>query len=117
MPETKPPTVDHVWAVLAWILVALAMFLAALVVVAGVAPIIAKATRPDTSITPGPDTIAPPPALVRPCDPIFQRCELPPCPTEDSENCVWDAEVQGNGQGRSFIRLGGVTRYLDGGAR
>lgn len=28
--------------------------------------------------------------------------ELPPCPTEDSVNCQWDAEQQGNGEGRSF---------------
>ncbi len=28
---------------------------------------------------------------------------LPPCPTEDSQNCHWDATSQGNGQGRSFV--------------
>lgn len=25
------------------------------------------------------------------------------CPTEDSANCVWDARVQGNGEGISFL--------------
>ena len=30
---------------------------------------------------------------------------LPQCPTEDSTNCKWDATVQGNGVGRSFITL------------
>ena len=26
-----------------------------------------------------------------------------PCPTEDSTNCYWDAQTQGNGEGQSFI--------------
>lgn len=30
---------------------------------------------------------------------------LPPCATEDSVNCYWNADEQGNGQGRSFITL------------
>lgn len=30
---------------------------------------------------------------------------LPPCPTEDSTNCYWDAEHRGNGVGTSFIHL------------
>lgn len=30
--------------------------------------------------------------------------DIPPCPTEDSPGlCVWDAEHQGNGKGRSFL--------------
>lgn len=30
--------------------------------------------------------------------------EIPPCATEDSPGpCVWDAEHQGNGRGRSFL--------------
>lgn len=33
-----------------------------------------------------------------------------PCPAEDSNNCYWDAEVRGDGQGRSYI-----TRQLPGG--
>lgn len=28
---------------------------------------------------------------------------LPPCPTEDSVSCYWDASTRGNGEGRSFI--------------
>jgi len=26
-----------------------------------------------------------------------------PCPTEDSDNCFWDADVQGNGLGTDVI--------------
>ena len=34
---------------------------------------------------------------------------LPPCATEDSTMCVWDASTQGNGQGHSFISLEEVS--------
>lgn len=37
---------------------------------------------------------------------------LPACPTEDSNNCYWDAEDQGNGQGFSFVTIDDVTYYL-----
>lgn len=30
---------------------------------------------------------------------------LPPCPTEDSFNCGFDATSRGNGEGRSFVTL------------
>jgi hypothetical protein len=33
--------------------------------------------------------------------------DLPACPTEDSENCFWDAGVQGNGHGESFFTYDG----------
>jgi len=36
---------------------------------------------------------------------------LGPCPTEDSENCIWNAQTMGNHAGRSFIRWEGVTYY------
>lgn len=36
------------------------------------------------------------------------------CVTEDSANCRWDAEIQGNGSGRSFIDVGGDAYYLEG---
>lgn len=36
---------------------------------------------------------------------------LEPCPTEDSDNCYWDAQRQGNGEGSSFIVLDGVIYY------
>lgn len=36
---------------------------------------------------------------------------LPACATEDSDNCYWDAEEQGNGQGRSFTVIDGVVTY------
>ena len=38
---------------------------------------------------------------------------LPPCLTEDSSDCYWDATVHGNGDGRSFIDRGGVVTFLD----
>lgn len=30
---------------------------------------------------------------------------LPSCTSEDQNMCVWDANVQGNGQGVSFIAI------------
>ena len=36
---------------------------------------------------------------------------LPACATEDSDNCYWDAEVQGNGEGQSFIVIDGEVTY------
>ena len=32
-----------------------------------------------------------------------QSCELPPCPTEDSVHCVWDASERGNGRGEDVV--------------
>lgn len=32
---------------------------------------------------------------------------FPPCPTEDSSFCGWNAATQGNGTGASFIALWG----------
>ena len=37
--------------------------------------------------------------------------ELPACQFEDSTNCFWDADVQGNGQGVSFHDIDGVAYY------
>lgn len=38
---------------------------------------------------------------------------LPACQTEDSINCVWNAESQGNGYGRSFVaHADGTVEYL-----
>ena len=37
---------------------------------------------------------------------------LPDCPTEDSDNCYWDAQTQGNGQGHSFYTIMGETTYV-----
>lgn len=39
---------------------------------------------------------------------------LEPCVTEDSDNCYWLADEQGNGQGRSFVAIDGHVYYLDG---
>ena len=35
--------------------------------------------------------------------------DLPLCATEDSINCRWDSQLQGNGVGSSFIDVNGVT--------
>lgn len=42
-----------------------------------------------------------------------QMLEMDLCPTEDSDNCVWDAMLHGNGMGQSFYTLEGQTYYLD----
>jgi hypothetical protein len=36
---------------------------------------------------------------------------LPPCASEDSTNCRWDAAHQGNGQGNSFVNIAGILIY------
>jgi outer membrane biosynthesis protein TonB len=38
---------------------------------------------------------------------------LPPCPTEDSDNCYWDATIRGYGQGSSFVTIDGVTTLIE----
>lgn len=37
---------------------------------------------------------------------------LPECPTEDSTNCIWHADVSGNGEGSTFIDINGWVIYL-----
>jgi hypothetical protein len=40
--------------------------------------------------------------------------ELPPCVTEDSVSCYWDADTMGNGRGRSFtVDADGVVTYTN----
>lgn len=39
---------------------------------------------------------------------------LPLCAEEDSRNCYWDADVLGNGEGRSFIDINGTAYYTTG---
>lgn len=34
---------------------------------------------------------------------------LPPCASEDSTNCHWDAQARGNGQGVSFVDVAGFV--------
>ena len=36
---------------------------------------------------------------------------IPPCATEDSDNCYWNAETMGNGKGQSFIVINGKVTY------
>ena len=43
---------------------------------------------------------------------------VPPCPTEDSANCYWNAQERGNGTGQSFLAIdtpaGELLIYNDG---
>lgn len=36
---------------------------------------------------------------------------LPPCKTEDSSNCAWNAPIREQGQGVAFVDLLGVAFY------
>lgn len=45
-----------------------------------------------------------------PAAPVWQT--LPDCPTEDSDNCYWDAAMRGNGQGVSFYVIAGTIHFL-----
>lgn len=39
---------------------------------------------------------------------------LPPCESEDSVSCYWDASTRGNGQGRSFwVNEYGAVYYVN----
>jgi hypothetical protein len=40
-----------------------------------------------------------------------EASRLPPCLTEDSDNCYWDAKERGNGKGHSFTTINGETYY------
>lgn len=61
----------------------------------------------------------PPAVEVQPCTDYHAEnrliCKgelLPPCPTEDSTDCYWDARAHGNGQGRSFYSINDQTVFL-----
>lgn len=58
------------------------------------------------SPTPAP---APRPATVKVAQ--LPNLVLPPCKTEDSNNCYWDAKKMGNHRGNSFITWNGKTYY------
>tara|TARA_R110000851_G_scaffold4520_1_gene18457 strand:+ start:2180 stop:2584 length:405 start_codon:yes stop_codon:yes gene_type:complete len=36
---------------------------------------------------------------------VTKKENLPPCPTEDSTACYWDASERGNGHGHDFIAI------------
>lgn len=38
---------------------------------------------------------------------------LPPCATEDSDNCFWDAQERGNRLGRSFVTVNGTRLFVE----
>lgn len=44
---------------------------------------------------------------------LFDRALTTPCAEEDSDNCYWNASLQGNGEGSSFVVVNGTTYYLD----
>lgn len=78
---------------------------------AGVCVAIAAAVATFTQPTPPePVHVGPIPALEMPAS--RESFQLDACPTEDSTDCYWDATAHGNGEGRSFIDLGGVPYYL-----
>ena len=35
------------------------------------------------------------------------------CEYEDSTNCIWNAQEQGNGIGESFVDIDGETFYIE----
>lgn len=39
--------------------------------------------------------------------------QLNPCRVEDGRRCYWQADVRGNGIGRSFVVLGGVRYFVN----
>lgn len=45
---------------------------------------------------------------------VFQRSLTTPCPTEDSDNCYWNAATMGNGDGTSFVIVNGTVYPLNG---
>lgn len=61
--------------------------------------------------------VLPPPAeeapIIEDTTPVsWEKSIATPCAQEDSQNCYWLAAERGNGQGDSFIDLGGVTYYF-----
>ena len=50
-------------------------------------------------------------ALTANYTPAPSTMTLPECATEDSYNCIWDAEKHGNGEGRSFITIGDEDNF------
>jgi hypothetical protein len=70
---------------------------------------------------PAPATVAPLPGSVAsirvPASVIarvYPDMTIPPCATEDSHDCYWDAATMGNGHGRSFVAIGGHVYYPEG---
>lgn len=37
---------------------------------------------------------------------------IPSCEVEDSQDCFWDAGTSGNGDGQSFVDIGGTAYYI-----
>ena len=79
----------------------------------GTALVFAASACPDPAPAPAP-TVAPASdsaaAIAVPAD-VLAKAGLtdgvPPCATEDSDDCYWDAPTMGNGHGRSFVVIDG----------
>lgn len=39
---------------------------------------------------------------------------LGPCEFKDESNCYWNANIQGNGEGTSFVDVAGYRLYIGG---
>jgi hypothetical protein len=53
-------------------------------------------------------------ALLTALSSLLSSPTLPPCPTEDSVSCFWDASARGNGVGRSFtVDANGVQTFTN----
>ena len=44
---------------------------------------------------------------------LYQGHVYPLCATEDSDNCVWLASLQGNGTGFDLVTIDGTTYFMD----
>ena len=58
------------------------------------APMPAKDMTPIAVVTPAPEVTP---------TPNESTLSLPPCPTEDSDGCYWDADTMGNGTGTDVV--------------
>ncbi|WNT45355.1 hypothetical protein SEA_BABYDOTZ_102 [Microbacterium phage BabyDotz] len=96
---SRSTQVDYVYR--AAVAAAVAVALAALVV-AGVVVFAELADEPLPPCTPTSTSVCSgPPTDHSPNGGEYDS--LPPCPTEDSDNCVWDASEQGNGEGSDVV--------------
>ncbi|QNL30071.1 hypothetical protein SEA_CASEND_104 [Microbacterium phage Casend] len=96
---SRSTQVDYVYR--AAVAAAVAVALAALVV-AGVVVFAELADEPLAPCTPTSTSVCSgPPTDHSPNGGEYDS--LPPCLTEDSDNCVWDASEQGNGEGHDVV--------------
>ncbi|QIG59109.1 hypothetical protein SEA_RUBYRALPH_101 [Microbacterium phage RubyRalph] len=63
----------------------------------------AKDSAPLDARMPAVTVTSPPVVTALPVVSLASADSLPPCPTEDSEGCYWDASEQGNGDGADVV--------------